>query len=170
MASDTLAAGIGLFTLTGNSITFVSFGLQAETGVFTLAGRSVLLFTQFPPIAPTARSYSPGVRPQSVYTSLAGIEVRFSHGDRSVGQSLSLVFANITNEQGKLIIDHYLQVGTTFNGFTLPDQVFAGMASFAFTNEPTNEWRYAGPPQVEYTVPGYQNITVDLVGVASFLN
>jgi hypothetical protein len=170
MASDTLAAGIGLFTLTGNSIAFVSFGLQAKTGVFTFAGRPALLFTQFPTVKPTARSWTPGIRPQSVYTSLAGIEVRFSHGDRSVGQSLSLVYANITNEQGKLIIDHYLQVGTTFNGFTLAAEVFAGMSDYSYTNESTNEWRYAGPPQVEYTVPGYQNITVDLIGVASFLN
>jgi hypothetical protein len=170
MASATATTVVGSFVLTGNEISFRSFGLRAEVGEFALNGRAALLFAQFPPIEPTSRSWSPGVRPQSVYNSLAGIEVRFSHGDRSVGQALSLAFVNITNEQGKLIIDHYLQVGTTFNGFTLPATVFAGMSSYSYTNEPTNEWRYAGAPQVEYTVPGYQTITVDLVGVASFLN
>lgn len=170
MASASVTTVVGSFTVTGVDILFRSFSLRAEAGAFTFNGRAALLFTQFPPIEPTTRSWSPGIRPQTIYTSLAGVEVRFSHGDRSVGQNLSLSFVNITNDQGKLIVDHYMQVGTTFNGFTLPATVFAGMDSYSYTNEPTNEWRYDGAPRVEYTVPGYQTITVDLIGVASFLN
>ena len=170
MASETLLPVITSYVLTGNDIIVRSFGLQAGTGIFELRGKAVLLFTEFPRLEPSARAWSPGIRPQSVYSSLAGIEVRFSHGDRSVGQRLQLVFANISNANGKLITDHYMQVGTTFNGFLLPDEVWAGLPDYDHTNEPTNEWRYAAPPSVEYVVPGFQTVSVDLIGVASFLN
>lgn len=121
----------------------------------------------FPTVKPSTRAWSPGVRAQSVYQSLDGIEIRFVHGSRTVGQRLTLGFENVTDAVGKSITDHYASNGTTYGVFDLPAAVFAGMTSYAHTNEATNAWRYAAPPQVTYTTPGYQSVSVELLGVTA---
>lgn len=121
----------------------------------------------FPSVKPSSRAWTPGTRAQSIYNALDGVEVRFVHGTRVVGQRLSLVFENVTETVGKSITDHYAANGTTYGVFDLSAEVFAGMDSYSYTNEANNSWRYAAPPQVSYITPGYQTVTVDLVGVSS---
>jgi len=121
----------------------------------------------FPSVRPTSRVWSPGVRAQSVYQSLDGIEIRFVHGSKTTGQRLSLTFDNVTEAVGRSITDHYDTNGTTYGVFGLPAEVFAGMADYNNTNPAGNDWRYAGPPQVTYGSPGYQSVTVELLGVSS---
>jgi hypothetical protein len=121
----------------------------------------------FPSVKPSSRAWTPGARAQSIYQSIDGIEIRFVHGSRVVGQRLSLIFENVTDAVGKSITDHYAANGTTYGTFDLPADVFAGQTSYAHTNEATNAWRYAAPPQVSYTVPGYQSVTVELLGVTA---
>lgn len=121
----------------------------------------------FPSVAPSSRVWSPGVRAQSVYQSLDGIEIRFAHGSKVTGQRLSLVFDNVSESVGRSITDHYDTNDTTYGVFDLPAQVFAGMAAYNNTNPAGNSWRYASPPQVTYGRPGYQSVTVELLGVAS---
>lgn len=123
--------------------------------------------TAFPSVQPSSRVWSPGTRPQTLYQSLDGIEIRFLHGSRIVGQKLALTFENVTEAVGKSITDHYAANGTTYGTFSLPAAVFAGMAAYNYTNEATNAWRYAGPPQVTYSTPGYQSVSVELLGVAA---
>ena len=123
--------------------------------------------TTFPSVKPSSRVWTPGVRPQTLYQTLDGIEIRFIHGSRTVGQQLSLSFENVTETVGKSITDHYAANGTTYGTFALPAEVFAGMNAYNYTNEATNAWRYAGPPQVTYQTPGYQSVTVDLLGVTA---
>lgn len=121
----------------------------------------------FPSVKPSSRAWTPGVRAQSVYESLDGIEIRFIHGSRTTKQRLALVFENVTDAVGKSITDHYADNGTTYGTFALPADVFAGMTSYAHTNSATNAWRYASPPQVSYITPGYQTVSVELLGVAA---
>lgn len=121
----------------------------------------------FPSVEPSTRVWSPGVRAQAVYESLDGIEVRFLHGQRVTKQRLSLTFNNVTEAQGKSITDHYAANGTTYGTFDLPAEVFAGQGSYSYTNESSNAWRYAGPPQVTYGRPGYQSVSIELLGVAA---
>jgi hypothetical protein len=102
-----------------------------------------------------------------VYQSLDGIEIRFVHGSKTTGQRLSLTFDNVTEAVGRSITDHYDTNGTTYGVFGLPAEVFAGMADYNNTNPAGNDWRYAGPPQVTYGSPGYQSVTVELLGVSS---
>ena len=123
--------------------------------------------SNFPSVKPSSRVWTPGARAQSVYQTLDGIEVRFIHGSRTTGQRLTLNFENVTDAVGKSITDHYASNGTTYGVFDLPADVFAGMTSYAHTNEATNKWRYASPPQVTYTVPGYQSVSVELLGVSA---
>lgn len=121
----------------------------------------------FPAIKPSSRAWTPGVRAQTLYQSLDGIEIRFVHGSRVTGQRLSLVFENLTDSEGLSITNHYAANGTTYGTFDLPSAVFAGMTSYSHTNEATNAWRYSAPPQVSYITPGYQTVTVELLGVAA---
>lgn len=121
----------------------------------------------FPSVKPSSRAWSPGTRAQSVYQALDGVEIRFVHGSRTVGQRLTLVFENVTEAEGVSITDHYADNGTTYNVFDLPAAVFAGMNSYSYTNEAGNSWRYAAPPQVTYITPGYQTVSVELLGVSS---
>lgn len=121
----------------------------------------------FPSVKPSARVWTPGSRSQTIHQALDGVEIRFVHGTRTVGQQLSLSFDNVTETVGKSITDHYAANGTTYGTFALPAEVFAGMNAYNYTNEATNAWRYAGPPQVTYQTPGYQSVTVDLLGVSA---
>ena len=121
----------------------------------------------FPSVKPSARVWTPGVRAQSVYESMDGIEIRFLHGDRTTKQRLQLTFTNITEAEGMQITDHYASNGTTYGTFDLPADVFAGQGSYGHTNESSNGWRYLNPPTVTYTRPGYQSISLELLGVAA---
>lgn len=121
----------------------------------------------FPSVKPSSRAWSPGTRAQTVYQALDGVEIRFVHGTRVVGQRLTLVFENVTETEGKSITDHYASNGTTYGVFDLPAAVFAGMNSYDYVNEANNAWRYASPPQVSYVTPGYQTVSVELLGVSS---
>ena len=121
----------------------------------------------FPSVKPNSRVWSPGERAQSIYEALDGVEIRFVHGQKVTGQNLSLTFANITDAVGQSITDHYSANGTTYGTFTLPSEVFAGMTSYGYTNESGNEWRYAAPPEVSFPRPGYQTISIRLLGVAA---
>ena len=123
--------------------------------------------TIFPSVTPTSRSWSPGAIAQTSFSSIGGYEIRFLHADRAFGQRLSLGFVNVTNAVGKSITDHYITVMTTFESFDVPAEVYAGMATYAHMLPTGNAWRYVGPPSVIYGVPGYQSLSVELIGVAA---
>lgn len=121
----------------------------------------------FPAVKPSSRSWTPGTRAQTVYTAMDGVEVRFVHGTRVTGQRLTLVFENVTESEGVSITDHFATNGTTYGVFDLPAAVFAGMNSYSYTNDALNSWRYAAPPVVNYITPGYQTVSVELLGVST---
>jgi len=123
--------------------------------------------TTFPSIEPSTRVWIPGARAQSVQYGLDGVEIRYVHGTRIVGQRLSLTFNNITEAAGRSITDHYAENGTTYGTFELSPEIFAGMAAYNYIKPVTNAWRYESPPQVTYGVPGYQSVTVELIAVTS---
>ena len=123
--------------------------------------------SDFPSVKPSARVWTPGVRAQSIYESIDGVEIRFLHGERVTKQRLSLSFNNISEAVGISIINHYADSGTTYNIFNLPADVFAGQGSYAYTNQSNNAWRYASPIEVVYGRPGYMSINIELLGVAA---
>jgi hypothetical protein len=118
----------------------------------------------FPGIAPTARSWSPGVMPQSTFTTLSGHEVRTSHTSKLIGASLSLSFNNIQEATLKLILDHYNAARSTFETFTLSAQVCAGMTNDYLTPA-GQQWKYDGAPSVEFVAPGVASVSVSLTAV-----
>ena len=116
-----------------------------------------------------------GDYPSKTYTSLSGVIFKRAFGNRQTGYTLNLTFRNIgdTSElrslsgTAKQIIDHYNTVDGTYNKFTLPDLMFAGMDSDleSLIQAPTDiSWRYAAPPQVQSVKAGVSTVTVSLVG------
>ena len=116
-----------------------------------------------------------GDYPSKTYTSLSGVIFKRAFGNRQTGYTLDLTFRNIgdTSElrehsgNAKQIIDHYNSVDGTYDKFTLPDRMFAGMGEDleSLIQAPTDiSWRYAAPPQVQSVKAGVSTVTVRLVG------
>jgi hypothetical protein len=131
--------------------------------------------SKFPAIRPTSRTFTMGDYPSKTYTSLSGVIFKRAFGNRQTGYTLNLTFRNIgdTSElrslsgTAKQIIDHYNSVDGTYDKFTLPDRMFAGMDDGleSLIQAPTDiSWRYAAPPQVQSVKAGVSTVTVRLVG------
>lgn len=119
----------------------------------------------FPSIKPSARSWIPGSRPQTAFRSQGGYEVRIQHGNVATGAQLSLGFQNVLEAVGKQITDHYAIAQGSFETFSLPAELFAGMTTYNYITATGTTWRYANPPSVTYVAPGIQSINVDLLAV-----
>lgn len=118
----------------------------------------------FPSIAPSVRSWTPGVMPHSQFATLSGYQVKTSHSDKLVGGKLNLVFSNLLEAVARQIIDHYQAQLGTFDSFDLSASVWAGAASNYFTPA-GQKWRYSGPPSVNYVAPGIASVSVSLESV-----
>jgi len=116
----------------------------------------------FPDLAPSARSWVPGVMPQSEFVTLSGYQVRTSHSDGLIGGRLELGFENLQEAVAKQIIAHYQAQQSTFEVFTLSAKVWAGMDSDYMTPA-GQQWRYAGPPGMTWVAPGIASVTVSLI-------
>ena len=64
----------------------------------------------FPALVPSSRSYSPGVFPEQQFQSQNGAVVRVRYGNQRYSSSLSLTFANISDESAKSILENYVAV------------------------------------------------------------
>ena len=131
--------------------------------------------SKFPAIRPTTRTFTMGDYPSKTYTSLSGVIFKRAFGNRQTGYTLDLTFRNIgdTSElreysgNAKQIIDHYNSVDGTFDKFSLPDRMFAGMDDSleSLIQAPSNiSWRYASPPEVQSVQAGISTVTVKLIG------
>ena len=129
----------------------------------------------FPSIKPTTRSFKIGDYPSKPYRSLSGVILKRAFGNRQTGYTLDLTFKNVGDAAelrthagfAKQIIDHYNDVDGTFDKFSLPDRMFAGMDNSleSLIQAPSNiSWRYASPPEVQSVQAGISTVTVKLVG------
>jgi hypothetical protein len=100
-----------------------------------MAGQSI----KFPLIKPTAREYSPGEFPQSIFQAQNGASVAIKFGNHRVNSSLKLTFQNISDLEASRILRCYEMVngpwdyisfdGTNMNdGFLNPDDYTTGGA------------------------------------------
>lgn len=129
----------------------------------------------FPQMVPTTRSFTMGDYPSTTYRSLSGAIFKRSFGNVQTGYKIELSFKNIgdtfelkaSSGSALQIIQHYNATDGTFDSFSLPDIVFAGMGD-QLENEiqaPANiKWRYANPPRVQSVKAGISTVTVSLVG------
>ena len=131
--------------------------------------------SNFPALRPTTRTFTMGDYPSKTYTSLSGVIFKRAFGNRQTGYTLNLIFKNIGDTTEllensgtvKRIIDHYNSADGTYDKFTLPNRMFAGIDDDLeeLLQAPIDiSWRYAAPPQVQSVKAGVSTVTVRLVG------
>lgn len=119
----------------------------------------------FPALKPNGRSWTPGALTQSSFTHVGGAEVRVLLGNRRAGDTLRLSFENLLESEANQIISHYVGQRTTFDVFDLSPEVYAGITDYSAITVAGNKWRYATAPEVTYTSPNVQGVSVSLIQV-----
>ena len=121
----------------------------------------------FPSLTPTARQFDPGDYPIKTFNAQSGAEVRILYGNQRTKMKLSLSFANITDANAELFIDHFDEVDGSFSTFVLPGEALDGWSGTtdALQASGANEWRYESAPQIASVRPGLSTVTVNLIGV-----
>tara|TARA_Y100000361_G_scaffold152210_1_gene171161 strand:- start:1315 stop:1695 length:381 start_codon:yes stop_codon:yes gene_type:complete len=123
----------------------------------------------FPSLVPTARTFDAGDFPVKIYRSQNGKEHRILYGSNRTNMKLSLTYANITDANAELFLDHYEEEQGTFGTFdSVPsgyEKGWEGNASEIDAQTFGNKYRYEGPPQVVQVRPGVSTVTVNLIGV-----
>jgi hypothetical protein len=127
----------------------------------------------FPTLEPTSRTFDVGNYPIKTYQAQNGAEVRILYGNNRTKMKLSLSYANISDSNAELFIDHYDEVKGTYGTF---DAASLNQNDKAKTGWKGNSdalgagaagarYRYEGPPQVSQVRPGISTVTVNLIGV-----
>ena len=123
----------------------------------------------FPALVPTSRSFESGNYPVKTFTAQNGKEHRILYGSNRTNMKLSLSYANITDANAELFLDHYDEVQGTFQTFSVGQEAGKGGwkgnqdAIGAVTHG--NNYRYEGAPQLVQVRPGISTVTVNLIGV-----
>jgi len=120
----------------------------------------------FPSLKPTNRRLTMGEYPTKIYRALSGKTVRRSFGNRPFGFSLELDYENVPESTVQAIINHYnTQQGQTI-GFTVPDEVFAGLstATISLVKAPAQTlWFYAEAPSIEAVYRNISSVGIKLI-------
>jgi len=124
----------------------------------------------FPTLVPTARSFDSGNYPVKTFKSQTGSETRILYGSRRTNMKLQLTYANVTDANAELFLDHYDQMKGTFTTFEIGGASgsrggWEGNSDALGAQTHGNSYRYEGPPQLTQVRPGISTVTVNLIGV-----
>lgn len=123
----------------------------------------------FPDLIPTSRSFEAGDYPVKTFKAQNGAEHRILYGSNRTNMKLSLTFANITDADAELILDHYDTVQGTFG--TLSVSPSSGKGGWQGNEDAIgaaangNVYRYENAPQMTQVRPGISTVTVNLIAV-----
>ena len=121
-------------------------------------------------IPPTSRSYKPGRIPETVFEAQNGSVSFVQYGQNFVNAELTLNFANISDDNAAVILQHYASVLNDDYVAFGASQGLQGMGSELMQNgiETGNEllkWRYSQAPQVQSIYPGVSSVQLQFIGV-----
>jgi hypothetical protein len=123
----------------------------------------------FPSLVPTSRSFDAGDYPIKTFKSQNGAETRILYGSNRTNMKLSLSYANITDANAELFLDHYDEMKGTFTTFPVGRDTgkggWEGNADAIGASEHGNSYRYESAPQLTQVRPGVSTVTVNLIGV-----
>ena len=124
----------------------------------------------FPTLVPTSRSFEAGNFPIKTYKAQNGVEHRILYGSNRTEMKLSLSYANISDANAELFLDHYDAMKGTFNTFEVSGTTgsrggWKGNNDALGAQTHGNSYRYEGPPQLTQVRPGISTVTVNLIGV-----
>lgn len=127
----------------------------------------------FPTLVPTSRSFDAGDYPIRTFKSQNGAETRILYGSNRTNMKLSLSYANITDANAELFLDHYDEMKGTFTVFGVNKIVRAGWKGSRDAlgaSAAGNAYRYESAPQVVQVRPGISTVTVNLIGVIDVID
>ena len=124
----------------------------------------------FPTLVPTSRSFESGDYPVKTFKAQNGKEHRILYGSNRTNMKLSLSYANITDANAELFLDHYDEVQGTFGTFAIGGLDasrggWKGNKDAIGAQTHGNNYRYESPPQMTQVRPGISTVTVNLIGV-----
>lgn len=124
----------------------------------------------FPSLVPTARTFESGDYPIKTFKAQNGKEHRILYGSNRTNMKLSLSYANITDANAELFLDHFDEVQGTFGTFDIGGAEEArggwkGDRDALGARKHGNKYRYESPPQLAQVAPGFSTVTVNLIGV-----
>jgi len=122
----------------------------------------------FPSLVPTSRSFESGDYPVKTFKAQNGKEHRILYGSNRTNMKLSLSYANITDANAELFLDHFDEVQGTFGTFVIgldAREGWEGNKDAIGAQTHGNNYRYESPPQVAQVRPGISTVTVNLIGV-----
>ena len=116
----------------------------------------------FPSLTPSARTYVPGSIPAATQITLSGVRTGFRRGNRTMKQTLSLGFLNLTESQVNEIKAHFFDRQGTFDIFFLPADVWSGYSTVPVASLGDTAWRYAQTPTITDGIVGRWSVDVEL--------
>lgn len=123
----------------------------------------------FPALVPTSRSFESGDYPIKTFKAQNGKEHRILYGSNRTNMKLSLTYANITDANAELFLDHYDETQGTFQTFDVPSETgkggWKGNQDAISATIHGNSYRYESAPQLVQVRPGISTVTVNLIGV-----
>ena len=124
----------------------------------------------FPTLVPTSRTFESGDYPVKTFKAQNGKEHRILYGSNRTNMKLSLSYANITDADAELFLDHYDEMQGTFKTFNIGGLEesrggWKGNRDALGAQTHGNNYRYEGPPQLAQVRPGISTVTVNLIGV-----
>ena len=112
----------------------------------------------FPQLAPVSRRYNAGVLPATAETGFSGGKVIFRHGVNQFGIRLALQFIALTEENARLIRNHYREKQNNLLSFRLASTTFKHANVL---------WKYASEPEETHRENGRIDVAVQLLNVRS---
>ena len=123
----------------------------------------------FPDLIPTSRTFEAGDYPVKAFKAQNGAEHRILYGSTRTNMKLSLTFANITDADAELILDHYDSIQGTFGTLIVTPSSgkggWQGNQDAIGAGDHGNSYRYESAPQMTQVRPGISTVTVNLIGV-----
>jgi len=123
---------------------------------------------QFPALVPSRRSFKPGTKAITTFTSQNGATTFIEFGNRFVGASMDLEFRNIPDDDANAIFLHYESLGEDDSiTFTRESGLYGIDQNLYISMNKGNgpiRFRYKEPPTIESVYPGISTVRCSFVG------
>ena len=123
---------------------------------------------KFPDLTPTTRKFTPGVRPETNFSSQNGSTSFVCFGNRMVDAKLELGFSNIDDTYAEDILAHYNSTGSDDHVIFDSNHGLGGMSDSLITRVNTLNsglrFRYDGPPEITSVFPGVSSVRCSFTG------
>lgn len=125
----------------------------------------------FPPLRPSARSFTTADYPVSIPEYAPGIVFPRLWGQTPSNALMQLTFTNIPDDDAVAILDSYVASKGGFHPLTMPPEITSGIdleeLALRVSCDSYLLWHFSEAPKVDSGIPGISNVAVSLVATLS---